>query len=242
MRLTEAFPTKSLWKPLINFIKKDYSRSSVSVIIRRESEVSCCLSIWIIYLPRWEVAEIVSICDKNGYVKPTVYQGVYNAIHRYVVILKGWAIPKTYSVSWNPSSFHVCVNLAFVSMHTILVSTSRPDSRESSHIKIIRKVGGGFFTGKYSSSTEQVSAGSRFDPASNQGRVSDRVQHFKSGHQYIYTYFYQAYRNRYWNDHYFQAITKIKALADNHDIPMAEIGKQSSGPVEQSSSRLVSHS
>ncbi|CAK5278230.1 unnamed protein product [Mycena citricolor] len=30
----------------------------------------------------WEVAEIVGICERNGWVKPTVYQGLYNAIHR----------------------------------------------------------------------------------------------------------------------------------------------------------------
>ena len=32
----------------------------------------------------WEVAQIVEICDKNGWIKPTAYQGVYNALHRLV--------------------------------------------------------------------------------------------------------------------------------------------------------------
>lgn len=32
----------------------------------------------------WEVAEIVSICRANGYIQPTVYQGIYNAMHRNV--------------------------------------------------------------------------------------------------------------------------------------------------------------
>ncbi|KAH9886972.1 NADP-dependent oxidoreductase domain-containing protein [Cubamyces lactineus] len=32
----------------------------------------------------WEVAEIVSICKANGYIQPTVYQGVYNVVHRNV--------------------------------------------------------------------------------------------------------------------------------------------------------------
>ncbi|KAL6308763.1 Aldo/keto reductase [Sparassis latifolia] len=32
----------------------------------------------------WEVAEIVQICRANGYIQPTVYQGIYNAIHRKV--------------------------------------------------------------------------------------------------------------------------------------------------------------
>ena len=32
----------------------------------------------------WEVAQICEVCEKNGWVKPSVYQGVYNAIHRAV--------------------------------------------------------------------------------------------------------------------------------------------------------------
>ena len=32
----------------------------------------------------WEVAQICEICDKNGWVQPSVYQGVYNALHRSV--------------------------------------------------------------------------------------------------------------------------------------------------------------
>ncbi|KAF8160587.1 Aldo/keto reductase [Pholiota molesta] len=32
----------------------------------------------------WEVAEIVGICKINGYIQPTAYQGIYNAIHRTV--------------------------------------------------------------------------------------------------------------------------------------------------------------
>ncbi|KAI5476869.1 Aldo/keto reductase [Pseudohyphozyma bogoriensis] len=32
----------------------------------------------------WEVAHIVGLCEKNGWVKPVVYQGIYNAVHRNV--------------------------------------------------------------------------------------------------------------------------------------------------------------
>ncbi|KAJ5632860.1 Aldo/keto reductase [Penicillium lividum] len=32
----------------------------------------------------WEVARICEICDKNGFIKPTTYQGVYNAYQRSV--------------------------------------------------------------------------------------------------------------------------------------------------------------
>ena len=30
----------------------------------------------------WEVAELVGICRANGYLQPSAYQGIYNAIHR----------------------------------------------------------------------------------------------------------------------------------------------------------------
>jgi aflatoxin B1 aldehyde reductase len=32
----------------------------------------------------WEVAQICEICEKNGWIKPGVYQGIYNALHRAV--------------------------------------------------------------------------------------------------------------------------------------------------------------
>ncbi|KAJ7087330.1 Aldo/keto reductase [Mycena belliarum] len=32
----------------------------------------------------WEVAEMVGICKQHGYIQPTAYQGIYNAIHRGV--------------------------------------------------------------------------------------------------------------------------------------------------------------
>jgi aflatoxin B1 aldehyde reductase len=32
----------------------------------------------------WEVAKVCAICDKNGWIKPSVCQGIYNAFHRAV--------------------------------------------------------------------------------------------------------------------------------------------------------------
>lgn len=32
----------------------------------------------------WEVAELVGICERRGFVKPTIYQGMYNAISKFV--------------------------------------------------------------------------------------------------------------------------------------------------------------
>ena len=32
----------------------------------------------------WEVAQVCDICDRNGWIKPSMYQGVYNRLHRLV--------------------------------------------------------------------------------------------------------------------------------------------------------------
>lgn len=32
----------------------------------------------------WEVAAICEICERNGWIKPVVYQGIYNALHRAI--------------------------------------------------------------------------------------------------------------------------------------------------------------
>jgi aflatoxin B1 aldehyde reductase len=32
----------------------------------------------------WEVAKICEICEKHGWIKPTVYQGIYSALHRSI--------------------------------------------------------------------------------------------------------------------------------------------------------------
>ncbi|RYP79003.1 hypothetical protein DL769_003076 [Monosporascus sp. CRB-8-3] len=32
----------------------------------------------------WEVTQICEICERNGWIKPSVYQGIYNALHRAI--------------------------------------------------------------------------------------------------------------------------------------------------------------
>ncbi|EIM92234.1 uncharacterized protein STEHIDRAFT_46204, partial [Stereum hirsutum FP-91666 SS1] len=34
------------------------------------------------YVTVWEVAEIVTVCCQNGWIQPTVCQGIHNAVHR----------------------------------------------------------------------------------------------------------------------------------------------------------------
>ncbi|KAI0744106.1 Aldo/keto reductase [Daedaleopsis nitida] len=115
----------------------------------------------------WEVAEIVGICKANGYIQPTVYQGIYNAIHRKV----------------EPELFP-CLRKFGIAFYEF------------------NPLGGGFFTGRYRSMEDSSEAGSRFDPKSLQGK---------------------AYRGRYWNEPHFRALAKIEAVAQKHELTLAEI-------------------
>ncbi|KAJ3837143.1 Aldo/keto reductase [Lentinula raphanica] len=137
----------------------------------------------------WEVAEIVGICKANGYDLPSVYQGLYNAVHRAI---EPELIPclRKYGISFyafNPR------RRSFYSNSLIwLTWTSGQCST----------VGGGLFTGRYSSPQNEAGEGTRFDPNEVQG---------------------QMYRQRYWNDHYFNATSIIREVADKYGLTMAEV-------------------
>ncbi|KAJ3904977.1 Aldo/keto reductase [Lentinula edodes] len=115
----------------------------------------------------FEVAEIVTICKSNGYVLPSVYQGIYNAIHR-------GAEPELFP----------CLRKFGISFYAF------------------NPLGGGFFTGRYGSLQDSVEPGSRFDPQGFQG---------------------QSYRGRYWNEHYFEALTSVRKAGEAHNLTLGEI-------------------
>ncbi|KAF9069985.1 Aldo/keto reductase [Rhodocollybia butyracea] len=115
----------------------------------------------------WEVAEIVQICIANEFIRPSVYQGIYNAIHRNA----------------EPELFP-CLRKYGISFYEF------------------NPLGGGFFTGRYTSLEDQVEPGSRFDAGLPQGQI---------------------YRGRYWNEPHFQALTSVQAVANAHNLTMAEI-------------------
>lgn len=114
----------------------------------------------------WEVAQICGICERNNWIKPSIYQGLYNSISRAV----------------EPELFP-CLrahNMGFYAYNPL---------------------GGGFFTGAFDKGSE-VEAGSRFDPQKWQGKM---------------------YRQRYWNDRYFQALDHVRPVAQKHELTMAEV-------------------
>ncbi|KAF8854382.1 Aldo/keto reductase [Acephala macrosclerotiorum] len=116
----------------------------------------------------WEVAQICEICKANGYVMPSVYQGVYNALHRAV----------------EPELFP-CLRkygMAFYNYNPLA---------------------GGYLTSRYTRETQdgEIEGGSRFDPNRWQGKM---------------------YRQRYWNDAYFDALDILRPVAKKHGLTEAE--------------------
>lgn len=58
----------------------------------------------------WEVAELVAICKHNGYILPTAYQGIYNAVHR-AVEPELFPCLRKFGISfyeYNPRAFFFC--------------------------------------------------------------------------------------------------------------------------------------
>lgn len=115
----------------------------------------------------WEVAQMCEICERNGWIKPTAYQGVYNALHRLV----------------EPELFP-CLREYGISFYEF------------------NPLAGGFLTDRYTrEDPAQIEAGSRFDPNRRQGRT---------------------YRQRYWNDAYFDALDILRPVVKKHGMSEAE--------------------
>lgn len=116
----------------------------------------------------WEVARLCEICKERGYVMPSVYQGIYNALFRAI------------EPELLPCLRHY--GIAFYAYNPLA---------------------GGYLTDRYKreDSKESHEAGSRFDSSHWQGR---------------------AYRGRYWNDAYFDALELLRPVAKKHGLTEAE--------------------
>lgn len=54
---------------------------------------------------------MIAICNANGYIKPTAYQGIYNAVHRQAFNLSLRLISTSHKVislleTWSQNYFH----------------------------------------------------------------------------------------------------------------------------------------
>ncbi|XP_051844341.1 aflatoxin B1 aldehyde reductase member 2-like [Antechinus flavipes] len=109
----------------------------------------------------WEVAEICTLCKNHGWVLPTVYQGMYNALTRQV------------ETELFPCLHHF--GLRFYAYNPLA---------------------GGFLTGKY--------------------KYEEKDEKQPLG-RFFGNSFSEIYRNRFWKEHYFQAVALVeKALAASY--------------------------
>jgi len=104
----------------------------------------------------WEVAEIVGICKANGFIQPTAYQGIYNAIHRSVEVELLPCLRK-FGISFYEFNPCRCIP-RIITLYCLL---------------FMNVVAGGFFTGRYTSLDDKPEEGSRFDPEKTQGKVTN---------------------------------------------------------------------
>ncbi|KAF9122040.1 hypothetical protein BGW39_010075 [Mortierella sp. 14UC] len=114
----------------------------------------------------WQVTLIYQLCKQNGYVLPSVYQGMYNPIVRDI---EPELLP--------------CLrkfNIAFYAFNPLA---------------------GGLLSGKHNFAQPEAEAGGRFDINSSPGKL---------------------YRDRYWNTLYFEAITSLTKVTQEHQLTLVE--------------------
>ncbi|HJY52055.1 MAG TPA: aldo/keto reductase [Stellaceae bacterium] len=114
----------------------------------------------------WQVAEASEIAARHGWIRPRVYQGLYNAITRAV----------------EPELFK-CLGNYGIRFHAY------------------NPLAGGAFSKNFAGSGA-VAAGSRFDSSTAQGKL---------------------YRDRYWNDAYFDALAEIHRSCEGHALDTVSV-------------------
>ncbi|KAG0204121.1 hypothetical protein BGX28_003844 [Mortierella sp. GBA30] len=113
----------------------------------------------------WQVTLIHQLCKQNGYVLPTVYQGMYNGITRDVV-----------------RELFPCLRALNISFYAY------------------NPIAGGLLSGKYKFEANEGEGG-RFDAKSGFGRI---------------------YRERYWNNLFFEAVRNLEKVAKEHNLTLIE--------------------
>ena len=85
MLLITTLPLRRLWQLFNNSMKVSVYNSNKAGVFRQFSFAEGKFKEFgLSNYASWEVADIYHICKRNGWVLPTVYQGMYNAITRMV--------------------------------------------------------------------------------------------------------------------------------------------------------------
>ncbi|KAF5386728.1 hypothetical protein D9615_001838 [Tricholomella constricta] len=143
----------------------------------------------------WEVAEIVGICKANGYIQPTAYQGIYNAVHR-AVEPELFPCLRKFGISFY--EFNPLGGGMFTGRYISTEDVPEPGSRFDPQ-KVQGKVP--IF------SSIIIAIGEAFLWSAN-----------TQDHHRL-----TRYRSRYWNEPYFQALAIIRAAAEAHNLSLPEV-------------------
>ncbi|PPQ75434.1 hypothetical protein CVT26_015356 [Gymnopilus dilepis] len=161
--------------------------------------------------PSWEVAEMVGICKAKGYIQPTVYQGLYNAIHRSVEFellpcLRKFGI-----------SFYAYSPLAggfFTGRYTSANENVGEGSRFDPNT-LLGKVRVPEFIAHYASWQPDPDIKlTRFIGTSSVGTILRRI------------YMLTGDLVRFWKDPFFKALSSIKAVTDKENLTPAEVAQR----------------
>ncbi|KAG0091120.1 hypothetical protein BGZ93_008987 [Podila epicladia] len=114
----------------------------------------------------WQVTLIHQMCKQNGYVLPTVYQGMYNGITRDVV-----------------RELHPCLKALKIDFYAY------------------NPIAGGLLSGRYRFDQNDDGEEGRFDVKSGYGKI---------------------YRDRYWNNLFFEAVRNLTKVAEENHLTLLE--------------------
>lgn len=140
----------------------------------------------------FEVAEIATVCNERGWVRPTIYQGMYNAISESTSVPHSWCQQPLHWIRTN----HDFLFLAARSIETELVHACR---RYGIEIVVYNPLAGGILSGKYK--TKDIPTEGRYSDVSATGAL---------------------YRSRYFKDATFDALRIIEPVVEKYGLTMAE--------------------
>ncbi|KAH7916003.1 Aldo/keto reductase [Hygrophoropsis aurantiaca] len=154
----------------------------------------------------WEVAQMVEICKANGYIQPTVYQGLYNAIQR-TVEPELFPCLRKYGISFY--AFSPLGGGFFTGRYNTLNDQVEKGGRFDP-----QRIQGQVNLFMHISAPDQADKGILI------------LSSFKGGGE-IYNIYgdepLMTIQRRYWNDRYFTAISDIRTVAEAHNLTMTEI-------------------
>lgn len=154
----------------------------------------------------FEVAEVVVTCKERGWIRPTIYQGMYNAISKFTRIEK--------QKTKQSYDFFLIYHTARLIEPELVVACRR----YGLDIVAFNPLAGGFFTGKYKSTTTGPSLAIPDGDLKATAAANSSIGSLSAN-----TSVGKIYRSRYFKDAYFQALELIEPAITSHSLTLVEV-------------------